>query len=282
MTCFVTDNDSPAIGLYLDLLIKALLRDGFEESPRAAPLAKRPGGQFLQPRLDRLLDRHNMRLVRTLPPRKELREVGRDFPAGAETMIGAKRMQNLRHCLEQVLNEDIPGDVIETGVWRGGATILMRGALAAYGDHDRTVWVADSFAGLPPPEPGRYPSDEGDTHHLRGELAVSVWDVKQNFERYGLLDDQVEFLVGWFEDTLPAAPIEELAVMRLDGDMYSSTIQALEALYPKLSTGGFAIIDDYGAVPACREAVTDFRRDNGIDEPLVEIDWTGVFWRRVA
>ncbi len=87
-------------------------------------------------------------------------------------------------------------------------------------------------------------------------------------------------LWGWFRDTLPAAPIERLAVLRLDGDLYQSTLESLTHLYPKLSQGGYVIVDDYGAVPACRKAVEDYRSKQGIREEIVAIDWTGVFWQR--
>jgi O-methyltransferase len=195
-------------------------------------------------------------------------------------MIGLVRLDNLRHCIETVLRDGVPGDLIETGVWRGGACIFMRGVLEAYDVRDRRVWVADSFRGLPPPDAERYPADAGDDHHARSELAVSVEEVQANFRRYDLLDDQVEFLVGWFSETLPAAPMQAIAVARLDGDMYSSTIDALGALWPKVSVGGFVIIDDYGAVEGCRLAVDDFRREHGIVDPLETIDWTGRYWRR--
>ena len=103
--------------------------------------------------------------------------------------------------------------------------------------------------------------------------------MRRNFERYGLLDDQVRFLEGWFRDTLPRAPIEKLAVMRLDGDLYESTMDGLTNLYDRLSPGGYVIVDDY-SIPACRLAVEDFRRARGLTEEIVQIDWTGVFWRR--
>ena len=122
-------------------------------------------------------------------------------------MIGMKRLDNLQHCVEDTLARQVPGDLIETGVWRGGASIFMRGILRAHGVSDRTVWVADSFQGLPPPNPDAYPADAGDPLHTFDYLAVSLEDVKSHFERYGLLDDQVRFLKGWFRDTLPAAPI---------------------------------------------------------------------------
>ncbi|WP_239346276.1 TylF/MycF family methyltransferase [Frankia sp. Cj3] len=228
--------------------------------------------------LQRLLEQRNLSVARMISP--EVRQNGGDWPRLAHTMVGAKRLDNLQECVEQVLRGQIPGDLIETGVWRGGSCILMRGILAAHGITDRTVWVADSFAGLPEPDPQRYPADAGDRHHTVPELAVSLTEVKENFRRYGLLDDQVRFLPGWFSDTLPGAPIEQLAVMRLDGDMYSSTIEALRALYPKLVEGGFCIIDDYWAVEGCRRAVQDFRTAEGIDVPLIRIDACGAYWRR--
>jgi O-methyltransferase len=142
------------------------------------------------------------------------------------------------------------------------------------------VWVADSFQGLPKPDEA-YPEDRGDSHWTFPELAVSLEDVKRNFKRYGLLDDQVRFLVGWFRDTLTPAPIERLAVLRLDGDMYESTMDVLTALYPKLSVGGYCIIDDYGYIASCRTFVETYRRAHNITEPIKVIDGGGVFWQRV-
>jgi O-methyltransferase len=193
-------------------------------------------------------------------------------------MIGLRRLDNLQECIVDVRHE-VPGDLIETGVWRGGATIFMRATLQAYGDTQRRVWVADSFQGLPKPDATAYPQDAGIRLHAVELLSVSLEQVQDNFRRYGLLDDQVEFLPGWFRDTLPSAPIEHLAIMRLDGDMYESTMVALEALYPKLSPGGYVIIDDY-RVSNCRQAVDDFRREHSITEPLNQIDWTGTYWQR--
>lgn len=215
---------------------------------------------------------------RSFNPR--LREQGADWPEHAQTMIGLERLDNLQSCVEDALANDVPGDLIETGVWRGGATILMRAVLKAYGVEDRRVWVADSFEGVPPPDPERYPPDKDSPLHAFEELAVSLEQVKANFERYGLLDEQVRFLEGWFCDTLPEAPIERLAVVRLDGDMYESTMDALVNLYPKLSAGGYLIVDDYGALPMCRQAVHDYRTAHGISEEIRPIDWSGVFWRR--
>ena len=209
-----------------------------------------------------------------------IRAEGRDWPTEAETMIGRLRMENLAESLATVLDDGIPGDLAETGVWRGGATILMRAALDAWGDADRRVWVADSFRGLPAPDAERWPADEGVDLSGVDVLAVSRAQVEAAFARYGLLDDRVRFLEGWFCDTLPSAPIDRLALLRLDGDLYQSTWEALENLYPKLSVGGILIVDDYGAFEPCRQAVGDYRDAHGIAEPIREIDWTGVWWRR--
>lgn len=210
----------------------------------------------------------------------QARSEGHDWPALAQTMVGFKRLDNLQNCLEQVLADGVPGDLIETGVWRGGATIFIRAVLKANGVTDRRVWVADSFAGLPQPNAQKYPADAEDDHHTFSNLAVSLEQVQANFERYGLLDDQVRFLKGWFKDTLPTLPAPQLALIRLDGDMYESTMDGLVNLYPKLSPGGFLIVDDYGAVPACRQAIHDYRDQHGIREEIQTVDWTGAFWRR--
>ena len=209
-----------------------------------------------------------------------LRETGRDWPRQAHTMIGRARLRNLRDLVATVIRERVQGDLIETGAWRGGACILMRAALQAFGDLERRVFVSDSFEGLPAPDAEAFPSDHGDRHHTFDELSVSLEEVKANFAKYGLLDDRVVFLKGWFKDTLPSAPIDRLAVLRLDGDMYESTMQALSALYDKVSAGGFVIIDDYGCIEGCRKAVHDFRDARGIADPIVDIDGWGVYWRK--
>src|SRR5215831_14201151 len=201
-----------------------------------------------------------------------IRDVGRDWPSMAHTMIGVRRMANLRALVESVIHNQIPGDLIETGVWRGGACILMRAVLHAYHITDRRVWVADSFEGLPAPDEQKYPADKGSDYYTYTELAIPLETVRHNIEKYGLLDDQIVFLKGWFKDTLPAAPIKRLAILRLDGDLYESTIIALNALYDKLSTGWYVIVDDYHVVPMCKSAIHDFLASRGIYPEIREID----------
>lgn len=273
-----------AAELYLDLLKQILTRKVVPEKYRPLTGAGRPGKRIYQTLftiLHAILARKSLEIVRRYETDWAKREQGRDWPPDAETMIGMKRLENVQACIADVLRDGIPGDLIEAGTWRGGAAIFMRAALSAFGDTTRTVWVADSFEGLPKPDPEKYPCDAGDDLWQREYLAVSLETVQANFERYGLLDDRVRFLKGWFKDTLPTAPIAKLAVARLDGDMYESTIQALGSLYPKLSIGGYLIVDDYGDLPGCKAAVDDYRAANGIGEEIQRVDWTGICWRRL-
>lgn len=205
------------------------------------------------------------------------RELGEDWPVLAHSMAGNKRLLNIQELAEDVINKNIPGDFIETGVWRGGSCIFMNAILRAYGITDRNVYVCDSFQGLPPPKDHEYPVDRGDTHHTAPFLAVSLEQVQENFAGYDLLTDQVKFVKGWFSDTLPVLDVEKLALLRLDGDMYESTIVALENLYPKLSVGGYVIVDDYG-LPNCRRALSDYREFHGITDEYISIDNSSVYW----
>lgn len=262
--------------MYLDLLRGYLTRYG-EDELLPVRAASHP---IIRYGLN-VLARRGFRLVRPIPFDEEKRNLGLDWPAAAETMIGMQRLTSLQHCVETVLAEEVPGDLVECGVWRGGACILMRAVLAAYGDQERCVWVADSFAGVPKPDKENFSADENIKLHLIADvLGVSEASVKANFKRYGLLDDRVHFLPGWFKDTLHVSPIDCISVLRLDGDLYESTIQALDALYPRLSIGGFCIIDDYHPIDACRQAVADYRKREGISAEISEIDGSGVFWRK--
>jgi len=244
--------------LYFDLLKKALTNTFFDQEP-ACDGSERYMADFLQ---------HYIR-------------------GGAITMLPKVRLDNLQFCVEEVIQKGVAGDLIETGVWRGGATIFMRGILKAYDIADRNIWVADSFEGLPMPDAQSFPA-EAQAHagpsmtKAFKHFAVDLEEVKRNFNAYGMLDGQVRFLKGWFKDTLPSAPINRLAVMRLDGDYYESTRDALVNLYHRLSTGGYIIIDDYAedTWTYCRKAVDEFRAEHKIDDPLIPVDSKCYYWRR--
>lgn len=282
MTDGIQTQGTGGTGLYLDLLKKTLRFDLWDDPGKPIEVIAYRAGIFrsLVCAATRLMAKARLRIVVLRDMEQERREPGSTWPSWAHTMVSPNRLNNIQMAVETILKENVPGDLIETGVWRGGSCILMRAILKIHNDKGRRVFVADSFEGLPKPNEEQYPSDKGDPHHLySGYLAVSKEQVAENFRKYDLLDDQVVFLKGWFKDTLPTAPIQKLAVMRLDGDMYESTMDALTALYDKLSPGGFCIIDDY-VLPNCKAAVEDFRKKNGITEPLVEIDLAGRYWRK--
>jgi len=202
----------------------------------------------------------------------------------ALTMCSPTHLNNTQFCIEDCLARGVPGDFVECGVWRGGMSIFMRGVLAAHEVTDRTVWVVDSFQGLPKPPANSV--DEvmynfPDVVNVE-RFCVDLPKVKANFARYGLLDEQVKFLPGWFKDTLPSAPIEQVAVLRLDGDYYTSTWDTLANLYPKLSPGGYVIIDDWGLGDLCgeQEAVLDYRREQQITDEILPVDYHTAYWRK--
>jgi hypothetical protein len=209
----------------------------------------------------------------------DYRDEGLDWPSTALTMVGRRRLHNFRELIERAIDQGVPGDVLEAGVWRGGASILARAVLAAHGVTDRRIIVADSFEGLPPPS-DEFPADADATFHTHADLAVSLAEVRANFDRFGLLDDQVVFLKGWFRDTMPQVDADALAVLRLDGDMYESTIVPLAHLYDRLSPGGWVIVDDYRLITPCQEAVRDFFGGRGVEPELHDIDRVGVYFRK--
>ena len=135
---------------------------------------------------------------------------------------------------------------------------------------NKKVYVADSFEGLPRPDQNKYPADKNDTHYLSEYLKVSVDEVKEIFNYFDCLDDNVIFIKGWFKDTLPSLNIDKISILRLDGDMYESTINALDSLYHKLSIGGYCVIDDYRH-RGCFMAVEDFRKKHNITEEIIKI-----------
>jgi hypothetical protein len=211
-----------------------------------------------------------------------------DFGLSAETayrfshtMIGLPALDNLEQCAEAVFSENIPGDFMEAGVCQGGASIFMRALQTTYGENHRCLWVADSFEGLPPPESEPDIASGIDfSEAKKPSVAFCLEGVRDHFMRYDLLDEGVIFLSGWFADTLPTAPIEQLAILRLDADLYASSRVALEHLYPKVAPGGFVIVDDYGTLGVCRQAVEEYRTRHGIDEPIHFVNRSCVYWRK--
>jgi O-methyltransferase len=192
---------------------------------------------------------------------------GWEVNSNSLTMVGWYGIENLRYCLENIISDKIEGDFIETGVWRGGLCIFAK-CLFDFYNVDKKVIVADSFQGLPMPNTTTYPSDAGDSHYMDEGLKVSLENVIENFKKFNCLDGNVYFLKGWFKDSLPLLKENKFSIIRLDGDMYESTIDALHNLYANLSIGGYCIIDDYNHL-GCRRAVADFRAYHNITEEVI-------------
>ena len=205
----------------------------------------------------------------------------------AISMLPIARLENIQTCVIDVIRRNVSGDLVEAGVWRGGATIFMRAILAALEEPHRCVWVADSLEGLPQPDAERFPI-EAKAHEgplMAKEFrhfAVAQEEVAANFAAFNLLDDRVKFLKGWFKDTLAVAPIDQLAVLRMDGDYYESTMDTLRGLYDKVSVGGYVIVDDYGEDEwtNCRQAVDEFRSEHHIADPMIPVDRRCFYWQR--
>lgn len=271
------DVEPTLIDRYLDLVVESV-NGSLYARPYLAPVPDL--GRAPRRFVGRFLAKRGGALGRLLEVPDAAFELGEDWDGSriypAHSMIGRARLTNVRESVETIVREDIPGDLIETGVWRGGATIVMRAVLAARGDTNRIVHVADSFEGLPPADE----TDDAARLHRDSTLAVSQEEVAEAFRRFGLLDDQVRFVKGWFSDSLPGLRGTPWSLIRLDGDMYDSTRDALVSLYPDLSPGGFLIVDDYGTYESCRRAVDEYRTEHGIAEEIVTIDRHGVYWRK--
>jgi O-methyltransferase len=276
-------SERPIRSRYLELMKKTLTDEIYAD---VRPGHEIRSGRGREPRtlarnlVVALLARGGFTLVRRSSAERRLG--GTIVPLSAHTMIGRARLDHLQRCAETVLDSGVPGDFVEAGVWRGGASILMRAVLAARGVTDRCVWLADSFMGLPPPNAEAFPADRGSWLHEDQTFSVGLNEVRKNFAAYDLLDEQVRFVPGWFKDTLADAPIERIALLRLDADLYESTWQALTGLHHRVSPGGVVVVDDYRSMAGCRRAVDDFRERNGIDDEIHEIANAadGVYWRR--
>ena len=208
------------------------------------------------------------------------RHHGLDWPLIGLSMAGQVRLDNVEYMIKMIINEKVPGDFIECGVWRGGSSILARGILDIMGETHRTVFVIDSFQGLPQAVTAK----DGTGWDKLNYVSVSLEAVRNNFRNFGLLQENVKFVQGFFVDSLPKARglFNDLSIIRADGDMYSSTMDILFNLYGRLSIGGFVMFDDAPTIRECQSALDDFRSWHGITEPMTLVDpgYPGVYWRK--
>jgi O-methyltransferase len=209
-----------------------------------------------------------------------LRKGGRDWTLLGATMTGWKRLDNVRKLLTDVIQSNIPGDYIETGVWRGGSSVFARAVITAHGEQEKRVsYVCDSFSGLPPGDRRLDQKDRSWDNTPYLEVPYEI--VANNFMKHNVLDHNVVFAKGFFRDSIGplSKKIKALSIMRLDGDMYESTVDVLYHLYEKLQIGGYVIIDDWFGFPA-KTACEDFFQAHGISPEVIPIDNIAAYWKK--
>jgi cephalosporin hydroxylase len=183
------------------------------------------------------------------------------------TEVGRTRLEALEKCLDRVRAKGVEGHLVDCGTGRGGAAIFMRGYLDAYELTDRDVWVADSFRASKDAAAGLL--------NLSADLNI----VRDGFQSFDVLDERVHFLQGLYGETLPGAPIDQVALLRIGGGVGGSSRDVLDALYGKVVPGGLVVIDGY-AEEACQRAVDEFRTVNGLEQAVERLDWTGICWQK--
>lgn len=189
-------------------------------------------------------------------------------------------MRNIHLILREVFLKEVPGDYIETGVWRGGAAIYARAVMRAYQQSkERQIFVCDSFSGLPP-STLREDKQYGNWDHTP-YTEVSDSAVLDNFVEHGVTDDGIVIVKGFFNSSLQplANHFKQLAVIRFDGDMYEAAVDMLYILYDKLSIGGFVIMDDWYGFPS-KEACEDFFAMHNMQPHIIQIDQLSAYWQK--
>ena len=229
---------------------------------------------------------------------------GRRMPAGdqAVSMAGQRRLDSFAAQVAQAVEDGVAGHVIETGTWRGGASFMAAKTLELMGDALRRVYLCDSFKGIPPQDTYETSSSEPMPLEIRGAYSDrwahtmnllnhnSAERVKRDAAAFGLDVGRLRFVEGFFNESIPrllaAAPDLRFAVVRLDGDTFRSTYETIELLYPRLSDGGFLIVDDYMGWTTCRTAINMWREKHNVTEPIIVVPHgefdiiNGVYWRK--
>lgn len=192
------------------------------------------------------------------------------------SILPVQRLNSLIDMMTYIKDNNINGDFLEAGAMRGGACMVMK-AFCNENKLNKKVFVADSFKGFPISKITEESYVNNTTFPF---VIVSEEECKNNFRRYNLLDDDVIFIKGFFNESLPQADINNLSILRIDCDMYQSTLDVLENLYDKVSENGFIIIDDYGDFPFCKKAVDLFRQNLNTPKQLFWVDDQCVYWQK--
>ena len=197
------------------------------------------------------------------------------------TKVSVKRLINLYRLVQKVNQLNLPGDIVECGVWNGGSAAIM--GVADRDDETsgkvRQLWLFDSFRGLPPPS--NKDGKQAKAAYFSGWCQGEPEKVKQIFRRFRLSLQHVNMIAGWFDETLETADLQTIALLHIDADWYASVKIVLETFYDKVVEGGFVVLDDYWRWPGCREAVTDYLREHQIQGVVLKrSDWHGVYFQK--
>jgi hypothetical protein len=198
-------------------------------------------------------------------------------PQQNRTKAPLERVQNAFSLSREAIHSDIKGDFVEAGVWKGGISATM-GRLCEIEGKNRKVWSFDSFQGMSPPDPTKdlLDSESSAAACYSDPVQLRNFNLKDFgrtcFEMVGLKEDTINVCEGWVDDTIPkfAHKIKNIAILRVDLDWYEPTKKLLEALYPKVSKGGYVICDDYGCWRGARDAIDEYRAANNITDPLIQ------------
>lgn len=194
------------------------------------------------------------------------------------TLVEPERCYALYKAVEYVIRKDIPGDLAECGVWKGGSCMLMALTLLRLGVSDRKLWLYDTFTGMTKPgvQDGAAEKTEWEEKSTGSDESswclASLEEVKANMRSTGYPPEQMMFIKGKVEETIPGTIPASLSLLRLDTDWYASTRHELVHLFPLLAPGGVLLIDDYGAWQGAQKATDEYFGDKVL---LHRIDWTG-------
>ena len=214
------------------------------------------------------------------------------------TALSVQRLYSIYLAVRYIVDAQIPGDIVECGVFKGGSAVMLAGSLAHFGDTSRNLYLFDTFEGWPTPTHedtdilGQDHRElyEADAVQASHDAPPSVYRLGDFFEKAqsAILDnsnyprDRIVFVKGLVEKTLPHPDITTLSILRLDTDYYESTAWELRTLWPALVGGGVLLVDDYGQFHGARKAVDEFLRDNRIPAFLHRDDVTGRSMIKIA
>ena len=219
-----------------------------------------------------------------LPPDFGWRQIAIWDKVHPYTMTGPIRIYSLIEAVRYIVKNDIPGDFLECGVYKGGSMMAVALTLMSMGVSDRKLWLFDTFAGMPKPEDvdvnfrGKPAIEKFSRHRIDDESStwvnVPLEDVRDAMRLTGYPEKNINYIKGMVEDTIPGQAPELLALLRLDTDWYRSTKHEMVHLYPRVSSKGVVIVDDYAFFKGAQKAVDEYLAENDLRPMLHRIDYS--------